>query len=229
MEQPKGFRFGHRIIKATGAASDNSHPNVLLLQLQRTWLDLMFLAILAFLPPGLASKLRNGYQEWCLPEQIVLKVEKDNWAEEFEREKATYEHLRPLQGVNIPQFYGCAEYNGKRAIVLSNIGGFCLATPEGAVLAEKDLRELLSQALNALADMGVAHDDTKLDNFHLVTDKGKDKIMIVDLELVDSNSSEEDLGFAISCIVDHLIDNYRMHLDCLQHDGHLLPRRDVRK
>ncbi|KAF5011681.1 hypothetical protein FDECE_2219 [Fusarium decemcellulare] len=207
------FRIDHRIIEAIGAASDNSHPNVLILQLHRTLLEQAFRALLSYLPGFLTCWLQEKVPEWYLPEDLVLKVEKDGWNDEFERERAIYEQLRPLQGITIPRYYGCSDYNGKRALILSNIGGACLATPEGAVLDEKDLRPLLSQALTALSDMGVAHGDTKLDNFHLVTHKGKDKIMIVDLEIVDNSLSEDDLAFTTSC----------------NHDGHLLPKRALNK
>jgi hypothetical protein len=181
--------------------------------------------LLSYLPAAIACWFQQNLSEWCLPEILVLKTAKDGWDEEFEREKATYEYLRPLQGVTIPRSYGCSDYKRKKALVLSNIGGACLATPEGAVLDERDLRELLTEALTALSSMGVAYDDTKLDNFHLVTDNGRDKIMIVDLETVDQSLSEDDLAFTTESNVNHLIRLYRMHLDCLQHDGHLLPKR----
>ncbi|KAL6411782.1 hypothetical protein AUP68_04159 [Ilyonectria robusta] len=88
-------------------------------------------------------------------------------------EVIAYEKLRALQGITIPRWYGEMEYDGTRALILSDIGGDCLATPEGAVLDEKDLHPLLYQALSSLTNLGVSHDDTKLDNFHLVTQDGK--------------------------------------------------------
>lgn len=185
--------------------------------------------LLSYLSAIIACWLQKSLREWCLPEGIVLKIVKDSWDEEFEREKATYEYPRPLQGVTIPRYYGCSDYEGKKALVLSNIGGASLATLEGAVLDEKDLRELVTEALVALSSRGVAYDDTKLDNFHLVTDNGRDKIMIFDLEIVDQNLSEDDLAFTTECEVNHLIRLYRMHLDCLQHDGHLLPKRALKR
>lgn len=85
------------------------------------------------------------------------------------------------------------------------------------------------EALTALSSREIAYDDTKLDNFHLVTDNGRDKIMIVDLEIVDQSLSEDDLAFTMECEVNHLIRLYRMHLDCLQHDGHMLLKRALNK
>jgi hypothetical protein len=228
-DRNKTFQFGRRIVRAIGTASDNSHPNVLILQRQQTWFERILHMLLSYLPAAIACWIRQNLHEWCLPESIVLKIAKDGWDDEFEREKATYEYLRPLQGVTIPRYYGCSDYEGKKALVLSNIGGACLATPEGAVLNEKDLRELATEALRALFSMGVAYDDTKLDNFHLVTDNGRDKIMIVDLEIVDQSLSEDDLAFTTETEVNHLILLYRMHLACLQHDGHLLPKRALNR
>lgn len=188
---------------------------MLILQRQQTWFERILHVLLSYLPAASAYWFRESLRQWCLPESIVLKIAKDGWDEEFEREKATYQYLRPLQGVTIPRYYGCSEYEGKKALILSNIGGACLATLEGAVLDERDLRELVTDALTALSNMGVAYDDTKLDNFHLVTDNGRDKIMIVDLEIVDQSLSEYDLAFTTECEVNHLIRLYRMHLDCL--------------
>ncbi|KAF4457115.1 hypothetical protein F53441_903 [Fusarium austroafricanum] len=180
-------------------------------------------------PNGLPIPLNSTPKPPRIIYPSVAGFKKDGWGEEFDREVATYERLQPLQGGTIPRWYGRAEYNRKRAFVLLNIGGACLATPEGAVLEEKDLRPLLTKALTALADMGVGYDDTKLDNFHLVTEKVKDKIMIVDLEIVDTSLSEDDLAFTTSSNVNHLIRLYRMHLNCLHHDEHLLPKRPLNK
>ncbi|KIL85353.1 hypothetical protein FAVG1_11309 [Fusarium avenaceum] len=171
------------------------HPNAPIIERQQTWFERILHMLLSYLSAIIACWLQKSLREWCLPEGIVLKIVKDSWDEEFEREKATYEYPRPLQGVTIPRYYGCSDYEGKKALVLSNIGGASLATLEGAVLDEKDLRELVTEALVALSSRGVAYDDTKLDNFHLVTDNGRDKIMIFDLEIVDQNLSEDDLAF----------------------------------
>ncbi|KAJ3528371.1 hypothetical protein NM208_g10226 [Fusarium decemcellulare] len=73
----KHFRIGHRIIKAIGAPSDNSHPNVLLLQLHRTLLEQAFQALLSYLPAFITCWLQEKLPEWYLPEGLVHKVEKD--------------------------------------------------------------------------------------------------------------------------------------------------------
>ena len=80
--------------------------------------------------------------------------------------------------------YGQAQYEGTRALVLSDVGGSCVAEPKGAVLREQDARPLFDQALRALASQGISHDDMKLGNFHLVHHSGN-KIMIVHLERIN--------------------------------------------
>ena len=139
-------------------------------------------------------------------------------------EKAAYEKLEPVQGSVIPRCFGQIEYDGKRALILSDIGGYCIATPEGAVLDEKDFRPLLKKALTSISKLGVSHDDNKLDNFHLVTEDGKDRVMIVDLEMVDTGLPEADFAFAAEASEDFLIQQYRQHLECMEYDGVLLPK-----
>ncbi|KAM7209877.1 hypothetical protein V8F06_014742 [Rhypophila decipiens] len=60
----------------------------------------------------------------------VNKKQKEGWEEEFHMEKAAYARLRPLQGIVIPEFLGEVRCDKTRAILLSDIGGACLATPE---------------------------------------------------------------------------------------------------
>lgn len=163
-----------------------------------------------------------------MPEGIVLKCQKNNWEEEFDQEVAAYNKLHRLQGIVIPQLYGLIDYDHTRALILSDVGGFSLATPQGAVLDKQDLEPLIYHALTSLTELGVCHDDTKLDNFLLVTDEGKDKIMIVDLESADFELSEEDLAFTAKSKTNWLIRQYRNHLDCMEYDGVRLPKRPLK-
>ncbi|KAI8715919.1 hypothetical protein NCS52_01100900 [Fusarium sp. LHS14.1] len=221
------FRFGTRIVGGTGRASDNCHHNVLRLQIHKTFLGLVIQALISLLPLVLIPRIQAKFPEWFLPERIVLKVEKDNWKEEFELEKTAYEKLKCLQGDVIPRCYGQIEYDEKRALILSDVGGACLATPDGAVLDENDLRLLLDKAITSLTDRHVSHDDTKLNNFHLVTENGKDRIMVVDLEMVDMDLSEDGYAFAARSKVSWLIQQYRQHLDTMKYDGVILPKRPL--
>ncbi|KAH7151379.1 hypothetical protein DER46DRAFT_650477 [Fusarium sp. MPI-SDFR-AT-0072] len=134
--------------------------------------------------------LRATFQEWCLAEPIILKAEKDNWA--FDRERAIYKYLQPLQGVAVLQLYGGADYNAHSAIILCPIRKREGTYLEGVVLGEKDLRQLLALSLTALADTSVVHDAARLDKFHLV----------------GNDLSNDDLSFPTSSNIDHLIGDY---------------------
>jgi len=134
-------------------------------------------------------------------------------------ELVAYEQLKPLQGVVVPIFYGQAEYRGVRSIVLSDIGGASVATPEGAILPKKDMHRLFDQALRPLAELGLTHDDLKLDNFHLVEKDGEKAIMVVDLERINLIPKESSM---VEWDIEKLMDDYRDHLKCLKNDGLLL-------
>jgi hypothetical protein len=119
-----------------------------------------------------------------------VKKQKDGWEEEFGSEKATYARLRSLQGIVIPEFLGEVRYENTRALLLSDIGGECLATPQGALLEVADFRRMPFQALTALSQFGILQVDEKVENLHYV----RDKIMVVDWEMVtQGHISEEDL------------------------------------
>ncbi|KAH7228441.1 uncharacterized protein BKA55DRAFT_583661 [Fusarium redolens] len=222
------FRFGTRTITARGGPADHCHHNVLCLRIQQTFLDRVVQSLFGVLSGAIGPWLQNKFPEWFLPERIVLKSQKPNWEEEFDKELEAYHKLQPLQGTVIPRFYGMIQFNDIRALILSDIGGDCLATPEGAVLDKQDLRPLLDQAFTSLADLGAYHDDIKLDNFHLVTDNGKDKIMVLDLESVSFELSGEDLSRVAKGTSNWLINQYDNHLECMEYDGMILPKRPLR-
>ncbi|KAF4443705.1 hypothetical protein FACUT_1130 [Fusarium acutatum] len=117
------------------------------------------------------SWLQTKFPEWFLPDKIVLKRQKENWEEEFDHEVVAYNRMRPIQGLTTPKLYGTIQYASTRALILSDIGGSSLSKPHGSVLDEQDIEPLLHQALTSLNEYGVCHDDTKLDNFHLVADE----------------------------------------------------------
>ncbi|KAH7272868.1 hypothetical protein B0J15DRAFT_543461 [Fusarium solani] len=182
------FRFGSRIVGATGSPADTAHPNVLRLS--------------------------------TIPTMVESIKQKEYWENEFELEKAAYEILKPLQGRFIPIYFGQIDYDNTRALLLSDIGGACLATLEGAVLRHDELQPLLEETLTALVNAGVSHDDLKLDNFHLVeNDRGGDRIIAVDLQRVDMGLSGKQEAFAVKCAIDLLMQAQKVYLERLEHDG----------
>ncbi|KAK4123068.1 hypothetical protein N657DRAFT_574289, partial [Parathielavia appendiculata] len=190
------FPFNKRIISATGTQADTEHPHVLRLWVNRSFLDRILPVVVTGLLPSLPARwLRSRSPELFLPAQIVLKRKIDDHTRSFDAERAAYDRLRPLQGKVMPVLLGQIEYDGARAPLLSDIGGVCLAEPAGEMLAG-ELGRLIGEALGQLAVGGLLH-DVKLDNFHLVGEGQGAKIMVVDLEQVDLDLSEEDDAWVV--------------------------------
>lgn len=57
---------------------------------------------------------------------------------------------------------------GRKALLLSDIGGNSLVTREGALCEPSVVSRLLTEAMDVLGDFGVTQDDINLGNFHLV-------------------------------------------------------------
>jgi len=194
------------------------HPNVLRLKLQPSVTDSIIQTILGYLPPVIRSRFESAIPEWTIPSQLIVKKVKEKWGEEFNREKAAYAQLEPLQGIVIPKLFGEVRYENTRALLLSDIGGACLAMPEGGLLELDDLRRLLNEAFAAFVPFRILQQDSKLDSFHLIGDR----IMCVDLEILGQEPlSDEDLYANIKCEVNHLVKCYEEHQDCLWKDGYI--------
>lgn len=145
---------------------------------------------------------------------LILKKQKPDWEDEFDEEKKRYAELRSLQGVVIPKFFGEVRCGGTRAILLSDIGGACLAAPDGSLLQVADFRRMLHKALILLSPFNVLPGDIKLDNFHCTGDK----IMIVDLEMLDS-LPEEEMDRYIKYTVNRLAESYEDNQYVYWEDG----------
>ncbi|KAK3363174.1 hypothetical protein B0T25DRAFT_587189 [Lasiosphaeria hispida] len=170
------------------------------LHLQPSKTQAIIPGLMSCLPHPIRIWLGSWFPEWNLPPRTVLKKRKEGWDEEFNAEKANYAKLRPLQGVVIPRLFGELVYDSEKTLLLSNIGGPCLSTPEGALLELDDLRQMLRQALTATSHFRILQDDVRLDNFHFINGK----IMVVDLETVNVILSDEDLAFGIDCAVERI-------------------------
>ncbi|KJZ78426.1 hypothetical protein HIM_02464 [Hirsutella minnesotensis 3608] len=212
------FRFRTRLITAAAAIHSNIHPNVTLLHVLPSITERVVRTIVRLLPSPLRARFEKSFPEWNLPLRLVLKRYKEGWDQEFDTEKATYQKVKPLQGTVIPVCYGELKYKGTRALLLSDIGGENLATPQGALLEVMDFRRMLHDAYSALAQFGVMQDDVKLDNFHVIGDK----IMIVDLERVTADVSAEKCPFHIKNDVNRLAQYYEDNQYCFWIDGLIL-------
>jgi len=201
----KQFRFRTRTLTAIATPVNNVHPNVIRLNMQPSIVQSVLRAVIGCMPSAAQVWFRSSFPEWTLPPRLVLKKMKKGWDDEFDTEKATYAKLHSLQGVIIPKLFGELRYgNNTRALLMSDIGGASLATPEGGMLGLDEFKRLIHQALGAFSHFRITQDDVKLDNFHLVDGK----IMVVDLESVNEDLSDEDFEFLVHCAVTSLSEFY---------------------
>ena len=178
--------------------------------------------IIGLLPDFAQSWLQAAFPEWFLPDRVVLKIqkpgeEKEIMEEYFHTEVTAYSQLKPLQGVVIPRFYGCLRYHGTRALLVEQLGGISLSSPEGATMELEDLSNLLQACYRALHAFGVHQDDSNLSNFRLVDGR----IMMLDLESAVFHYSADDLAFFMASSIGHLADNYVSMQAYYRHDGSL--------
>ena len=90
-----------------------------------------------------------------------------------------YKRLRTLQGKQIPVCYGEASCDDTRALVLEEVGGVSLLHRSALIeTPEKRINAMISDSYDPMVDQGVAYDDWKMDNFHLLNDR----IIFLDLE-----------------------------------------------
>ncbi|KAK3317700.1 hypothetical protein B0T19DRAFT_296467 [Cercophora scortea] len=210
------FRFRTRILTADATPVNDVHANVVRLHLHASSLQSILLAVLGYLPRAIQTWFDSWFPEWTLPPRLIIKKQKKNWEDEFEAEKAAYAKLLPLQGTVIPRLFGELKYDKTSALLMSDIGGVCLASPEGGMLELDEFRRLVRQALTALSRFGVLQDDTKLDNFHFADGR----VMVVDLEMTTKQPlTDEQLKFGIDCAVDSLTDSYEDNQYCFWEDG----------
>ncbi|KAK3689466.1 hypothetical protein B0T22DRAFT_172643 [Podospora appendiculata] len=213
------FRFRTRILTAAATPVNDVHANVLRLQLQARFLQSVLQMVLGYLPCAMQAWFESWFPEWTLPPRLILKQQKKNWDDEVEAEKAAYAKLRPLQGTVIPRLFGELQYDKTAALLTSDIGGVCLAAPEGGMLELDEFRRLVCQALAALSRFGALQDDTKLDNFHLTDGR----VMVVDLEMTTNENrqplTDEQLQFGVDCAVDFLAKSYEDNQYCFWEDG----------
>ncbi|PYI35711.1 hypothetical protein BP00DRAFT_442499 [Aspergillus indologenus CBS 114.80] len=120
---------------------------------------------------------------------VIVKQQKDEWEDEFEDEETAYHRLEKLQGEVIPYFYSRGYFNGRPALILSDVDGTSLKdlADSNVETSEDLLKALLEEAFSKLSEYGAIYRDQKLDNFLLCYDQecGKSKVMVVDLEQVE--------------------------------------------
>ncbi|KPM39094.1 hypothetical protein AK830_g7458 [Neonectria ditissima] len=188
------FRFRTRSVSATGAFVDSYHPNVLRLRIHPSSAQRVIGLVTNLFPRRICSFVKSAFPEWFLPDNLILKKERDGKEDEYgdpdelmDMEVKAYKKLKSLQGIVIPNFYGQVRFNEARAIILQDIGGVSLAEPAGATLDFDTFSTLLQECCCALQSCGVTPEDHQLGNFVLV----ENKIMAVDLEMVSFDKPTE--------------------------------------
>jgi hypothetical protein len=124
--------------------------------------------------------LATWFPALFLPETVIVKGLKPDWHDEFNHEIQMYDRLKPIQGVVVPRYYGVATVEeGKRALVLSDIGGRQLAKVSYADISFDELKGMVKSAVAAIFRLGIFPADANLVNCHVVGQR----VMIVDHEL----------------------------------------------
>lgn len=133
----------------------------------------------------------------------------------FDTEIYAYEHLKHAQGMLVPEVCGQVIYAGKRALLLKDLGGTPLASPEGAILNLDKLSELLQECFRSLHSFGIHQLDPNPGNYHLVDGK----LMALDFGQVDFDLSEDDKKYFMTTRISLILKYYRQSQLVYEHDG----------
>ncbi|OIW30148.1 hypothetical protein CONLIGDRAFT_632241 [Coniochaeta ligniaria NRRL 30616] len=118
------FRLGRSTVSAVAEGPyESRHRHVIRLTILRGIWQRRLVAFLSKLPGSAQTFINNLWPGWFLPKAVVLKELKRDWDDEFDTEKEVHNKLKPLQGDLIPIFYGEAQCEGTRALVLSEVDG----------------------------------------------------------------------------------------------------------
>lgn len=197
-----------------------AHPDVLRLTIRRP----VLLRVLGFCLPSFALRwIRMLIPEWFLPDHIILKPQRKDEEELFDTELKAYQYLKRAQGILVPRVHGQITYNGTRALLLEDLGGTPLASPEGATLDLRELSELLQECFLSLHSLDVHQLDPNPGNYHLVNGKLK----ALDFGNVDFDLSEDDKRYFMTTRISTILKHYRELQLYYEHTGQLIPVADV--
>ena len=150
----------------------------------------------------------TAFPAFFLPDRVVLKKTKPGWLEEFDNEKRMYRRLEHLQGRMIPKLYGEAEFEGARALILSEVVGIMPWEQQRPPLEVDEFKKLVEVVFGELNAVDLGYEDIKLDNFIMV----QDRIVLVDLESV-YEPKPEDREYSFNSDRIHLGVIYKRYLD----------------
>ncbi|KAI0868497.1 hypothetical protein GGS24DRAFT_482232 [Hypoxylon argillaceum] len=154
-----------------------------------------------------------------MPRSLIMKPQRKGQEEEFETERRAYRQLKPVQGILVPKLYGQVKCNGTRWLLIQDVGGVPLASPEGALLEIKKLSELLEECFRTLHSFDVHQLDPNPGNYQLVGGKLK----ALDFGDVDFDLSEDDKEYFLATRISTILRYYRNMQRVYEHDGELVP------
>jgi hypothetical protein len=162
--------------------------------------------------------IRKIWPGWFLPDTVILKKLKPDWDEEFDTEKAAYNNpkLQTLQGHLSPIFYGEAQCEGTRALVLSKVDGVMPYRQPPPPLPREEFRKRLEVVFQKLGTLNFSYSDYNLGNFLLT----KDGVMLVDMESAWEPESPDQCEYESASTMRLLLRQNDGYLTSLAIDGY---------
>ncbi|KAI1113868.1 hypothetical protein F5Y14DRAFT_416882 [Nemania sp. NC0429] len=148
-----------------------------------------------------------------------MKSQRKEEEELFETELRAYHQLKAVQGILVPKLYGQVKHNRTKFLLLEDVGGVSLSSPEGALLDLEKVSELLQECFRTLHSFNVHQLDPNPGNYQLVDGKLK----ALDFEIVDFELSEDDKAFFLTTRISAILEYYRNMQRLYEHDGELVP------
>lgn len=222
----QSLQFSIRMVVASGNPVHHNYPHVLRLTIHMSLWARAVRAVQSTLL--LTLGLNSVFPEWSLPDNVILKMQKNGHEENFDAERSAYDKLACLQGHVIPVLFGQIDYNGTYALLLSDTRGSSMAEPEGIlledgdVLSETELQNMLYQTLGTIAAFRLSQDDIKRDHFRRVDHLNGRAIMVVDLERVGEVTSVEEERIMKKTAVTALLREYKRHVQFMRDNGLLV-------
>ncbi|KAK5998644.1 hypothetical protein PT974_01025 [Cladobotryum mycophilum] len=204
-QETVSFRFRTRVITATGTIVHWHFPLVRRLRIHPSRIQDFLNWLTSLLPLLVDSWIKGIFPEWFLPPNIILKTQKQDQEELFDKEVKAYNLLRPIQGITVPRFYGLTRYEGARSIILQDIGGASLFDPKGLLLDFEELRDLLQTCHREIHPYGIHQGDTQLGNFQLVDGR----MMALDFEMAEFDLAEERKTLFMKLSISEIARKYR--------------------
>jgi hypothetical protein len=144
------FTLGRQTVSASGTYAGEIHDNVLRLHIHRTAFDEFLHRIISYLPLLVLKLITPVFPRWALPRTFILKKQKPDWDDEFENEKHMYARLSAIQGSKIPVCFGETSLDGRRALVLSDVGRVTLCDKPSLQRDRDEMGKMIDDAFWAL-------------------------------------------------------------------------------